>query len=184
MSQSHTQASKTHKNQKHVCIHNHAHGARDILAEAVRFCEERGLRLTDQRRLVLELLAQSEKPLGAYELLEQLGSTSRKRLAPVTVYRALDFLLEAGLIHRLESRNAFFICPHRHSGSDAVVFLICEACGRVDEATSDAVQSSLGELALERGFQLQTRVIEMAGTCGQCQQAAGSPQEHQHEQAR
>ncbi len=152
----------------HICAHNHQHSPSDIITEATEYCAEKGLRLTEQRRQILVLLAQSTKPLGAYDLLEQIQKLSPKRQAPVVVYRALDFLLEAQLIHRLESRNAFIICPHRHINDEAIVFLICENCGRVDEASSDMVQQSLTELAKKRSFELRTRVLELVGLCLTC----------------
>ena len=164
----------------HTCVHDHAHPALDIMAEAERHCRDQGLRLTDQRRAVLALLAHSPTPLGAYELLERTatfvvsqapegGKTSQsKRLAPISIYRSLDFLLEAGLIHRLESRNAFIVCPHRHGMGDTIVFMLCETCGRVDEATSDDIHKSLKGLAYKRGFELKAQIIELAGRCSQC----------------
>ncbi len=140
----------------------------DIIAEATRYCETRGLRLTDQRRQILVLLAEAAKPLGAYDLLEKIQQASPKRQAPVIVYRALDFLLEAKLIHRLESRNAFIICPHRHTNDEAIVFMLCEKCGRAEEAASDMVQQSLTQLASQRSFQLKSKVLELAGLCKTC----------------
>jgi Fur family transcriptional regulator, zinc uptake regulator len=152
----------------HICAHNHRHSPSDIIAEATAYCAARGLRLTEQRRQILELLAQSPKPLGAYDLLEQIQKSSPKRQAPVVVYRALDFLAQAQLIHRLESRNAFIICPHRHTQDETIVFMICEHCGRVDEAASDMVQNSIEQLAKQRSFQLKSKVIELVGLCLTC----------------
>ena len=160
----------------HICVHNHAHMPVDIIAEATRFCATRGLRLTEQRRQILVLLAEAAKPLGAYDLLESIQQTSSKhqpskRIAPVIVYRALDFLLEAKLIHRLESRNAFIICPHRHTNEETIVFMICETCGRAEEAESSLVQDSLEQLAQTRSFQLKSKVIELSGICQLCSES-------------
>ncbi len=152
----------------HICAHNHVHKPLDIIKEATQYCEQRGLRLTEQRRQILIILAEAAKPLGAYDLLEKIQHASPKRQAPVIVYRALDFLLEAQLIHRLESRNAFIICPHRHSNDETIVFLICEQCGRVDEAASNMVEQSLMQLAKQRSFQPKSKVLELAGTCKTC----------------
>ena len=103
------------------------------MAHAEALCAERGERLTPMRRRVLEILAASHKPLGAYEIMDQVAR-SGPRPAPITVYRALDFLRLNGLVHRIESRNAFVACGRNH-GSDALVaFLICERCGAVGEA--------------------------------------------------
>ncbi len=175
----------------HICAHNHSHTPHDIIAEATQFCASRGLRLTDQRRQILVLLAEAAQPLGAYDLLEKIQQASsqsqplksqslkpqslkiqpQKRLAPVIVYRALDFLLEAKLIHRLESRNAFIICPHRHSHDETIVFMICEACGRAEEAQSSLVHDSLEQLAQTRSFQLKSKVIELSGICKLCSES-------------
>ena len=85
------------------------------------------------RRRVLEALLASHAPLGAYELIDRLAEQGA-RPAPITIYRALDFLREQGLVHRIESRNAFIACVHNHASGDPVVFLICEKCGAVGEA--------------------------------------------------
>ncbi len=90
-------------------------------------------RLTPIRRRVLEALLASHQPLGAYELIDRLAARGA-RPAPITIYRALDFLREQGLVHRIESRNAFIACVHNHDSGDPVVFLICEKCGAVGEA--------------------------------------------------
>ena len=93
--------------------HDHRVCVKDALEQATAICAKRGARLTPIRRRVLELIWASHKPSGAYDILEALSQESRgKRIAPPTVYRALDFLLEQGLIHRLESLNAFIGCPH------------------------------------------------------------------------
>jgi len=161
----------------HTCLHNHEHRPHDILAEAERYCATQGLRLTDQRRSVLAMLARSATPLGAYDLLE-LSQRERgerdapKRLAPIAIYRALDFLVEAGLVHRLESRNAFLICPHRHEDDATIVFMVCEVCGQAAEATSHGVSDALSALATERGFAMRGQVIELTGRCRACHEAA------------
>ena len=109
-------------------------------------CRERAQRLTPIRRDVLEALLASHKPLGAYEIIERTAPRGT-RPAPITVYRALDFLMENGLVHRIESRNAFVACVRNHGAGDLVVFLICERCGAVGEASSKAV----GETICNRG---------------------------------
>ncbi len=86
----------------------------------------------------------------------------------MSVYRALDFLLEAGLVHRLESRNAFILCPHQHGRNDTVIFLICESCGRVEEAMSEKVRGGLNEVAGRLHFSLKGQVIELKGQCTAC----------------
>jgi len=133
---------------------------------AEELCAARGQRLTPMRRQVLEALLASHKPLGAYEIIERLAH--RGRLAPITVYRALDFLREHGLVHRIESRNAFVACVHHHAGSDPIVFLICERCGTVGEATGGAVADALKHSCRAAGFVPKSPVIEIAGICSHC----------------
>jgi Fur family transcriptional regulator, zinc uptake regulator len=149
--------------------HDHQHETPvDAVAAAETLCAERGLKLTDQRRDVMLALAEAGKPLGAYDILSILTIKGHKKLAPISVYRALDFLLEAGLIHRLESRNAFILCPHQHGRNDTVIFLICESCGRVEEATSEKVRIGISEIAGRHRFALKGQVIEMKGQCTAC----------------
>jgi Fur family zinc uptake transcriptional regulator len=124
-------------------------------------------KLTPGRRRALDVLEAAGKPLGAYDMMELLGKDGR-RPAPISVYRALDFLVEHGYVHRLASRNAFLACSHRHHHHDPVAFLICDNCGRVDEATSPALSVSLDEVAEKSGFSPRAEVIEIAGRCSQC----------------
>ena len=148
--------------------HDHAHCAETTLARAEEACAARGARLTPIRRQVLEALAATHAPIGAYELIERLEDGDGRRPAPITVYRALDFLLEQGLAHRIESRNAFVACAHEHGGHGVVMFLICESCGAVGEAVSDAVGHALSDTAKGIGFQARAQVIEIAGECAHC----------------
>ena len=138
------------------------------LDEAEAACETRGLRLTPIRRQVLEALYATHRPASAYDLIDALAAGGDKRHAPVTIYRALDFLLDNGFAHRLESRNAFIACPFTHAPGEPVVFLICERCGGVDEAVSEELAGALSRLTLAQGFQPRTRVIELAGCCSHC----------------
>ncbi len=148
--------------------HDHAPCSAATLSRAERVCEERGIRLTPIRRQVLEALAATHAPIGAYELIERLPDKDGRRHAPITVYRALDFLLENGLAHRIESKNAFIACPHDHAGSEVIVFLICEQCGSVGEAVSHAVRDALASTAEAADFTTRAQVIEIAGTCRHC----------------
>lgn len=152
------------------CAHAVGHGERvpAALDEAEAACESRGLRLTPIRRQVLEALYANHRPASAYDLIDALATGGDKRHAPVTIYRALDFLLEHGFVHRLESRNAFIACPFSHKPGEPVVFLICERCGGVDEAVSEELASVLSRLTHDQGFQPRTRVIELAGCCAHC----------------
>ena len=124
--------------------------------------------LTPARRRVLDILTKANRPVGAYELMDLMASADGKRPAPISVYRALGFLLDHGLAHRLESKNAFVFCGHRHAAEEPVVFLICEQCGEVKEATSAALGRELAALTGNAGFTARTRVIEIAGRCERC----------------
>jgi Fur family transcriptional regulator, zinc uptake regulator len=151
--------------------HHHDHGHdhdHDPVAEAEAHCARKGLRLTDTRRHVFEALAKSQQALGAYDLIEVLAGNGHKRLAPISIYRALDFLLEAGLAHKIESRNAFVACPHLHGTDEVVVFMICDQCGRVQESTSDAVSKAMASVAKGQHFTPRGQVIEMHGRCSGC----------------
>ncbi|CRI66344.1 Zinc uptake regulation protein [Thiocapsa sp. KS1] len=139
-----------------------------VLDRAEILCRARGVRLTAQRRRVLAILCDSPRPLGAYEILDTMREGSRP-LAPPTVYRALDFLLEQGLVHKLVSLHAFVGCNHpEHPHSSQ--FLICNACGEVTEIEDEAIDRSLGSAASVSGFRPQRRVVEVIGTCAGCSQ--------------
>ena len=100
----------------------------------------------------MRILASEGRPLGAYEMIDRVAEATGKRPAPISIYRALDFLLENGLIHRLASRNAFLACGHGHAAQEPIVFLICDVCGEVVEATSAAMRGALSELTGEARF--------------------------------
>ncbi|MCX7315394.1 MAG: Fur family transcriptional regulator [Hyphomicrobiales bacterium] len=153
-----------------ACAHAHDHAARAPLAlvEAMELCKARGERLTPIRQRVLAALYSTHKPLSAYEVIETLASETDKRLAPVTIYRTMDFLIAQGLAHRLESRNAFIACPARHAPDELVVFMICDSCSGVDEVSSDRLGLALQDLTRQHGFKPQMRIIELAGTCAHC----------------
>ncbi len=147
--------------------HDHDRCSTDAMAVAEALCTERGQRLTPIRRNVLAALLGSHKPLGAYEIIERLAPKG-PRPAPITAYRALEFLRENGLVHRIESRNAFVACVHNHAAGAMVVFLICERCGAVGEAASAEVAKTLAAAARAAGFTPLSPVIEISGVCTHC----------------
>ncbi len=130
-----------------------------------------GLALTPSRRRILDELCLAGRPVGAYEMIDRMASATGKRPAPISVYRALDFLVDNGLVHRLASRNAFLACAHGHSAHDPIVFLICDVCGSVREETSAGISASLAALAGQAGFASRAHVIELAGQCAGCRAA-------------
>jgi Fur family zinc uptake transcriptional regulator len=137
-----------------------------VLNRAEALCRERGVRLTDQRKTVLRLLCVSDKPLSAYELLERMRGVV-KNPSPPTVYRALDFLLEQGLVHKLESLHAYVGCTHPDH-PHASQFLICDDCGEVAEVEDASLAESLKEMGEAIGFRTKRPIIEVMGTCAQC----------------
>ncbi len=149
--------------------HDHERCASTAIAYAETQCAARGQRLTPMRRHVLEALLASHKPLGAYEIIERLANKNG-RPAPITVYRSLDFLRENGLVHRIESRNAFVACGHNHAGDDLVVFLICERCGAVGEAPGGGVAEALRASSRAAGFSPKNPLIEIVGICSHCRE--------------
>lgn len=153
--------------------HDHDLCSDEVLRRAETLCAARGARLTSIRRSVLAALAADHAPAGAYEVIERLSAEGGKPPAPITVYRALDFLLAHGLAHRIESRNAYVACSHDHAahGEEPVVFLICEGCGAVGEAGSSSFAEALDSLARASGFTPRAPVIEVAGRCSHCARA-------------
>jgi Fur family transcriptional regulator, zinc uptake regulator len=151
--------------------HDHDRCSADAIAHAEALCAERTERLTPPRRQVLEALAASHRPLGAYEIIE-LIARRKPRPAPITIYRALNFLMKHGLVHRIESRNAYLACAHKHGIGAVVAFLICESCGAVGEASTAAIGQILGAAAKRAGFRPAMSIIEMSGTCAHCRREA------------
>jgi Fur family transcriptional regulator, zinc uptake regulator len=150
--------------------HDHARCSADVISHAEAVCTARAQRLTAPRRQVLEVLAASHKPLGAYEIVD-LVARKHARPAPITVYRALEFLMKQGLVHRIESRNAYLACGRNHDSGALVAFLICDTCGAVGEASTAAMGQLLGAAARKAGFRPRMSVIEIAGTCSHCRRA-------------
>jgi Fur family zinc uptake transcriptional regulator len=151
-----------------------------LLDRAAAVCEQRGANLTELRRRVLGLILDAAAPTGAYELLDRLRQT-RRGAAPPTVYRVLDFLLEQGLVHRVERLSAYVGCvagctaeaggeAHTH----AAQFLICRACGRVIEMQDHHVSSVLARAAKDAGFSISSATIEAEGLCGTCRSAVAA----------
>ncbi|MBO1255800.1 transcriptional repressor [Alteromonas sp. 5E99-2] len=139
-----------------------------ILTKARAYCEQRGARFTPLREKVYALMLEKHGPVGAYELLDELKETETGAKPP-TVYRALDFLLDIGFIHRLESSNAFVAC-HHFGCAHPVQFLICDSCGFVTEIQSEGLEETLTAQASQHGFKISKQTIEAHGLCAECQQ--------------
>ncbi|MCK7593344.1 transcriptional repressor [Pseudomarimonas salicorniae] len=153
-----------------VCTdpHHHVHDADAYVSEVARLCEERGLRLTELRERVLRLVAEEGKPIKAYDLLERMRDLQGP-VAPPTVYRALDFLLEGGFIHKLQSINAFVGCHHPHTHHQ-VPFLICDRCQEAIELEDEQISSLLTQRAKALGFQPAGQTLEVHGVCAACRE--------------
>jgi len=147
--------------------HDHAVCVTDALEKAESHCLSIGAKLTPIRRRVLELIWTSHKPAGAYDLLGALGRDGRK-VAPPTVYRALDFLMESGLVHRVESLNAFIGCNHPGHARDEEIFL-CRSCGMASEISDGELGRRIREKAAGIGFAVERQSIEVVGLCRECQ---------------
>ena len=146
--------------------HNHEACTAELIARAERTCAGRGSRLTGQRRDVLACVAQSHTAVGAYDIIERMAVRGA-RPAPITIYRALDFLMGHGLIHKIESRNAFVACSHAHDGSPAAL-IVCTVCGTVAELDVPEAFAIVRREAEREGFRPEHAVIEMTGICAPC----------------
>src|SRR5271157_2027273 len=134
-------------------LHNHDHGAcmAGALGRAKMRCLEKGIKWTALREQVFQHVTASHRPVSAYDLIESLAKDG-KRLAPVSVYRILDVLQVAGLVHRLESRNAFFACMTEHTAGPQTITLVCEGCERVIESDAPDAFRAIGLSARASGF--------------------------------
>ncbi len=149
--------------------HNHSICVSQALETAEKRCRERGLRFTALRRQVLRLVWDSHKPVGAYDILDSLKQDGKKA-APPTVYRALDFLIDADLVHRLDSLNAFVGCPDP-SSSHQGQFLICRGCRTVAELDDAKINSLVQDVAADLGFSAEQQMLEIQGLCQACREA-------------
>ena len=145
---------------------NHHHDAHALIEEVREKCAALGLRFTPLREKVLELIANATRPSKAYTLLEQLR-TEHDSAAPPTVYRALEFLLEHGFVHKVESINAFVACPHP-GGTHLAQFLVCDQCGSAIELEGEMLPKLLTELAVAQQFSAERIVVEVHGRCMNC----------------
>lgn len=135
------------------------------LAEAR--CAEQGARLTPARLAAYAELLASERPLTAYELIARLEQREARKIAPLTVYRHLDFLMGVGLVHRLESTQSYLPCDHPEQAHESQ-YLLCSSCGHVDELESKRLENLLDRMADQRGFRPESAVVEVKGLCENC----------------
>lgn len=147
--------------------HDHDHCATDTLLRAESLLAARGQRLTPVRKRTLQILLESHRAMGAYDVLNRLAADGFGNQPPVA-YRALDFLEEQGLAHRIRRLNAFAACMHPGENHSAA-FLICRTCSAVSESAADPISTALQALA--GGFQVESSTIEALGLCPACQTA-------------
>lgn len=137
-----------------------------LVKDVAASCKENGERFTEPRQYVLEIIAAAKKPIGAYDILAALGAKIDNPKPP-TAYRAIEFLEEQGLVHRIESLNAYVMCgtDHKHEGSQ---FMVCDKCGDVAEAHLCELPTDLANKTEAAGFQLTRWNAELHGVCKNC----------------
>ena len=146
--------------------HDHRQCRREAIAQAERYCLAAGLKFTPVRRRTLEILLESHVAQGAYEVLEHLNADGLGSKPPIA-YRALGFLVEHGLVHRIEKLNAYVACNHPGEDHDPA-FMICTDCGAVGECLGNASREGLSHRAREAGFHIACTVVEATGLCSTC----------------
>lgn len=147
--------------------HDHAVCVTSAREHAERVFAGKGIRMTPLRARVLQEVCASHGAIGAYEIVDRMAANG-KRLAPISVYRALDALVTAGVVHRLESRNAFFACQHAHAPQNPYLVLICNGCGQVAEAPAQNVWNAISAAVRDAEFAFEGSLIEVVGRCGAC----------------
>lgn len=157
--------------QTHACHHDTGAVTEDVIESRVALakasCVEKGVRFTPLREQIYRFILQANKPIGAYDLLAQLQALSDKPVAPPTVYRSLDFLLEYGFIHQLNSTKAFFACCEPDA-QHVAAFFICQCCGDVQEFSHSPLYTVLNQVAETADFTIHSSVIEISGLCQRC----------------
>ncbi|MFN3233879.1 MAG: Fur family transcriptional regulator [Gammaproteobacteria bacterium] len=138
----------------------------NLVNRAKNFCEMKKYRFTIPRERVLTALAKRNKPMGAYQIIETL-STDKEKINPPTVYRAIEFWIKHGFIHRIESMNAYIACCGFHKHENFCMF-ICNNCNMVTELTMDKFPSGITEQILNKGMTIMSSFTEIYGKCCQC----------------
>ena len=149
---------------------DHQRCTNQVLTQAERLCKQQNKRFTTIRRRVLTLIWSQHKPVGAYQLLDMMRQQART--APPTVYRALDFLLQLGLVHRIESLNAYVGCTHPGEPHDSM-FLICQNCHALAELIIPEISATINQVAAVAGFDMDHQTVEVMGLCPNCRQKNG-----------
>ena len=137
------------------------------VADLQRICRQRGARLTEQRKEAFKELRKVGKPITAYDFLPKMEQRLGKRLAPLTVYRALDFLVEHGLVHKIASNHSYALCDRPHVAHESL-HLVCSQCGAGDELPLGDINQALTDAAATLGFVPDRSIVEMEGRCRDC----------------
>lgn len=157
----------------HLAYHTHDHKRciNAALQRAKVLCDDNHARLTPIRETVLRTIWASHQPLGAYDIVDKmsLNTQTGKRIQAPTVYRAIEFLLEQGLIHRIASLNAYIGCPFPGNNHNDF-FLICRACGSTAEYSTEQINTMISQTAERSGFKVESQMVEISGLCPECQQ--------------
>lgn len=146
---------------------HHTASRAEQLSAAEALCRTRGARFTDMRKAVYVFLLTRRAPLSAYDILDAMQKRLDRKLAPPTVYRALEFLLEQGLVHRLETNNAYLTCDHPGEAHQSL-YLVCSVCGTTEELDDHQIGGLINQRAHARRFQPRKQVVEVQGTCEKC----------------
>lgn len=139
-----------------------------LLQAAEQMSKEKGHRWTEMREAVFACVLDQDKPVTAYQLIDQLSKKQNKDIKPASVYRSLDALCELGLVVKIESLNAFMACAHPEHHHEHV-FLVCRQCGNADELADHSVSKRLSADAIHQGFKIEKQVLELQGSCRDCQ---------------
>lgn len=139
-----------------------------IIEKIETLCKKRGIKLTTQRHTVLDIMLTANKAMSAYDLLDLL-KVSEPQAKPPTIYRALEFLLEQGFIHKVESSNSYIVCPHFQDPDHLSILFICDKCRQIFEKHSANIEQQLKQLAQQSQFLIKHSVLEIHGVCQSCQ---------------
>ncbi|WP_392559304.1 zinc uptake transcriptional repressor Zur [Orbus mooreae] len=138
-----------------------------IIDDIEAVCKKRNVKLTNQRKIVLEIMLKSATAMSAYDLLDLLKE-QEPQAKPPTIYRALEFLLEQGFIHKVESSNSYILCPHFSHPNHVSILFICDTCKQILEKHNNEIENHLELLAKQNQFTIKHSIIEIHGTCATC----------------
>jgi Fur family transcriptional regulator, zinc uptake regulator len=148
--------------------HHHDHASESLTSAAQSALIEAGEQWTDMRADIFDVLSTFVKPASAYDVADLVSQKRGKRVAPNSVYRILDLFVATNLARRVESANAYIANTHPGCMHDCI-FLICDVCGTATHLDDDALSSNVRKAAANAGFANVRPVIEVRGTCSNCE---------------